>query len=92
MLTTASTAAISILSTSMAVGIGKYLRSKTRSRRCGKYAVDATAAVDAVWEAKIRGRRGILEVDAVDAVFSQTAEIPYLDEQVKLVFKHHFST
>jgi len=65
----------------MAVGIGKYLRSKTRSRRCGKYAVDTTAAVDAVREGlhtpstmlKIHGRRGILEVDAVDAVFSQTA-------------------
>jgi len=67
----------------MAVGIGKYPRSKTRGRRRGKYVVDATAAVDAVREGlhtpstmlKIRGRRGILEVNtvnAVDAVFSQT--------------------
>jgi len=50
MLTYASIAVILILSTSMAVGIGKYLRSKARGRRCGKYAVDATAAVYAVPE------------------------------------------
>jgi len=49
----------------MAVGIGKYLRSKTRGRRCGKYAVDTTAVVDAVlenlhtWSTQyFRGRRG----------------------------------
>jgi len=50
MLNIASITAILILSTSMAVGIGKYLRSKTRGRRCGKYTVHATTAVDAVWE------------------------------------------
>jgi len=56
----------------MAVEIGKYLRSKS----CG----DATVAVDAVREGlhtrstmrKLRGRRGIL---AVDAVFSQTTTL-----------------
>jgi len=66
-LTFASTSAILILSTSMAVGIGRYLRSKTRGRRCGKFAVDATEAVDTIREGlytpstmrKIRGRRGI---------------------------------
>jgi len=61
---------------SMAVGIGKYLKSKTRGQRHGKYAVDATDVVDAErpWMRKIRGRRGIVEVDAVDAVFSQTVD------------------
>ena len=81
MLTIASTAAILILSTSMAVGIGKYLRSKTRGRSTTwkiRFAVDATAAVDAVREdlhtsstvLKIRGqhyRRGRCGT-AVDAV------------------------
>ena len=52
--------------TSMAVGIGKYMRSKTRGRLCGKYAVNATAAVDAVQEdlhmrstRYFRDRRGV---------------------------------